>query len=53
MVEPDGRVKPDPVLYVDAEPIFATLMQLFAHQTFDMEHLVPWLESIVEQTPET
>jgi death-on-curing protein len=36
----------------DSRTIFAALMKLFADQTFDMEHLVPWLESIVERRPE-
>jgi death-on-curing protein len=31
----------------DSPTVFATLMQFFADQTFDMEHLVPWLESVV------
>jgi len=31
----------------DSRTVFATLMQFFADQTFDMEHLVPWLESVV------
>jgi death on curing protein len=35
----------------DSQTIFATLMKFFAEQTFDMEHLVPWLESIVEHRP--
>lgn len=37
----------------DSNAIFATLMEFFADQTFDVEHLMPWLESIVEQVPET
>jgi death on curing protein len=36
----------------DSRTIFATLMQFFADQTFDMEHLVPWLESVVERSPQ-
>jgi death on curing protein len=35
----------------DSPTIFAALMKLFADQTFDMEHLVPWLESIVTHKP--
>lgn len=35
----------------ESRTIFATLMQFFADQTFDMEHLVPWLENIVERSP--
>ena len=30
----------------DSRTVLATLMQFFADQTFDMEHLVPWLESV-------
>lgn len=37
----------------DSSAIFATLMKFFADQTFDVEHLMPWLESIVAQVPET
>lgn len=36
----------------DSQAIFATLMKFFADQTFNVEHLVPWLESIVERRPE-
>lgn len=36
----------------DSRTIFATLMQFFADQTFDIEHLVPWLESVVERDSE-
>jgi death-on-curing protein len=36
----------------DSQAIFATLMKLFHEQTFDLEHLVPWLESIVEPARE-
>jgi death-on-curing protein len=36
----------------DSQTIFAALMKLFDDQTFDLEHLVPWLESIVERTPD-
>lgn len=32
----------------DSQSIFATMMKLFADQTFDLDHLVPWLEGIVE-----
>lgn len=35
----------------DSQTIFATLMKFFADQTFDMEHLVPWLERIVDHRP--
>lgn len=35
----------------DSQAIYAALMKFFADGTFDMEHLVPWLESIVEQKP--
>jgi death-on-curing protein len=28
--------------------IYDYMMKLFEHKTFDMEHLVPWLEKIVE-----
>lgn len=37
----------------DSQAIFTTLMRFFANQTFDLDHLVPWLESIVEQAPKT
>ena len=40
-------------LSADSQSIFATLMKFFSDQTLDMDHLVPWLESIVEQSPET
>jgi death on curing protein len=36
----------------DSHAIFATLMKFFDDQTFDLEHLAPWLESIVERTTE-
>lgn len=32
---------------VESQAIFSTLMQFLDHRTFDLEHLVPWLESIV------
>jgi death-on-curing protein len=35
----------------DSQAIFASLMKLITAQTFDIEHLVPWLESIVKQAP--
>jgi death-on-curing protein len=35
----------------DSQEIFATLMKLFAAQTFDMEHLIPWLERITARRP--
>lgn len=37
----------------DSQAIYAALMKFFADQAFDMEHLVPWLESIVEPRPQT
>ncbi|MBX5462701.1 MAG: type II toxin-antitoxin system death-on-curing family toxin [Steroidobacteraceae bacterium] len=37
----------------DSQAIYAALRKFFAEQTFDMEHLVPWLESIVERRPQT
>ena len=37
----------------DSPTVFATLMQFFADQTFDMEHLVPWLESVVSTAAST
>jgi death-on-curing protein len=36
----------------DSHAIFETLMKFFDNQTFDLEHLAPWLESIVERTME-
>lgn len=36
-----------------SQAIFATLMKFFADQTFDVKHLTPWLESIVEKAPGT
>ncbi len=30
----------------DSQAIHASMMKFFADRTFDMEHLVPWLESI-------
>ena len=36
----------------DSQAIFATLMSFFDNQTFDLERLVPWLEGIVERTPD-
>lgn len=36
-------------MVASSQAIFATMTTFFADQTFDMEHLVPWLESIVEQ----
>jgi hypothetical protein len=35
----------------DSETIYAALMKLFDEKTLDLEHLVSWLESIVEQVP--
>lgn len=35
----------------DSQAIFATLMKFFDDQTFDLEHLAPWLESVVERIP--
>lgn len=37
----------------DSQAIFATMMKFFADKTFDLDHLVPWLEGIVEQTLKT
>lgn len=37
----------------DSQAIFTDLMKFFAAQRFNIEHLVPWLENIVEKTPET
>jgi len=37
----------------DSQSIFATMTKFFADQTFDLDHLVPWLEGIVEQAPKT
>lgn len=31
----------------DSQAIFTTLMKFFDDRTFDLEHLTPWLESIV------
>jgi death-on-curing protein len=31
----------------DSATIYASMMQLFERQAIDMEHLVPWLQSIV------
>lgn len=36
----------------DSQAIFETMMKFFDDQTFDLEHLVPWLQSIVERAPE-
>jgi death-on-curing protein len=33
----------------DSETIYTALMKLFDEKTLDLEHLVSWLESIVEQ----
>lgn len=35
----------------DSKAIHAALMKLFDEKTLDLEHLVSWLESIVEQVP--
>lgn len=35
----------------DSNAIFATLMKFFDDRTFDLKHLVPWLQSIVENEP--
>lgn len=35
----------------DSKTIYAALMKLFDEKTLDLEHLVSWLESIVEQVP--
>lgn len=37
---------------VDSQEIFATLMKFFADRTFDVAHIAPWLESVVERAPE-
>jgi death-on-curing protein len=37
----------------DSQSIFATMTKFFADQAFDLDHLVPWLEGIVEQAPKT
>jgi death-on-curing protein len=31
-----------------SEQIHAFMMQLFEHKTFDMEHLVPWLQECIQ-----
>jgi len=36
----------------DSQAIFGTLMKFFDDRTLDLDHLVPWLERIVERTPE-
>lgn len=35
----------------DSKTIYAALMKLFDEKTLDLEHLVSWLESIVERVP--
>lgn len=35
-----------------SQAVYAKLMKFFDDQTFDLEHLAPWLESIVESTSE-
>jgi death on curing protein len=40
-------------IVADSQAIFATLMKFFADQTFDVKHLTPWLDSIVEKAPDT
>lgn len=35
-------------LTANSDSIYDFMMQLFEQQTFDMEHLVPWLQGIVE-----
>jgi len=37
------------VLTANSDSIYDFMMQLFEQQTFDMEHLVPWLQGIVER----
>jgi death-on-curing protein len=34
-------------LAADSQSIFNTMMDLFARKSFDMDHLVPWLETII------
>lgn len=41
------------VLTANSNSIYDFMMQLFERQTFDMEHLVPWLQGIVERPHET
>jgi death-on-curing protein len=36
-------------LTANSDSIYDFMMQLFEQQTFDMEHLVPWLQGIVER----
>ena len=40
-------------IVADSQAIFTNLMKLFADQTFDVKHLTPWLERIVEKAPST
>jgi death-on-curing protein len=35
-------------LTANSDSIYDFMMQLFEQQTFDMEHLVPWLQGIVD-----
>jgi death-on-curing protein len=36
----------------DSETIYTALMKLFDEKTLDLEHLISWLESVVEQVPQ-
>ncbi len=38
-------------IVADSNAIHAYMIKLFEDQTFDMEHLVPWLQSIVKELP--
>jgi death-on-curing protein len=37
------------VMTADSDSIYDFMMELFKQQAFDMEHLVPWLQEIVER----
>jgi death-on-curing protein len=37
------------VMTADSDSIYDFMMELFKQQSFDMEHLVPWLQEIVER----
>src|SRR5258708_5098368 len=37
-------------LAADSQSIYNTMMDLFARKSFDMDHLVPWLETIIKST---
>jgi len=34
-------------LAADSQPIYDVMMELFTQKSFDMDHLVPWLETII------